>query len=98
MRPSDESANRFGFSAWLFLRLLGVVYVIAFASAWTQIAGLVGPHGLLPAQEFFDAVQRNYGARSYLLLPSLCWIFGAGKFLGVLCAGGVLASLLLFAG
>jgi hypothetical protein len=95
--PAD-GRNRFGFSAWLFLRLLGVVYLIAFASAWSQLAGLIGPHGLLPAQEFFDAVHRSYGARAYALLPSLCWIFGGGAFLPVLCAGGVALAALVIAG
>ncbi len=99
MGPNDDSASdRFAFSAWLFLRLLGAIYLIAFASAWSQLAGLVGPHGLLPAQEFFDAVHRQFGSRAYALLPSLCWLLGAGKFLSVLCAGGVGLSLLLIAG
>lgn len=93
-----EGHNRFGFSAWLFLRLLAVIYLIAFASAWSQLAGLIGPHGLMPAQEYFDAVHRNYGARAYTLLPTLCWVFGGGKFLTVLCAGGVALSGLLFLG
>ena len=35
----------------LFLRLLGVVYLIAFVSLWTQIDGLIGDHGILPASE-----------------------------------------------
>ena len=42
---------------WLFLRLLGAIYLIAFISLWTQIDGLVGSNGILPAQEFLDAVQ-----------------------------------------
>lgn len=99
MSSTPASAeNRFGFGAWLFLRLLGLVYLIAFASTWAQLAGLIGPHGLLPAQDFFDAVHRNYGNQAYALLPSLCWIFGAGKFLPILCAGGVALSLLVIAG
>ena len=36
-------------SRWLFLRLLGIVYLIAFVSLAVQITGLVGEHGLLPA-------------------------------------------------
>lgn len=39
-------------SRWLFLRLLGLVYLIAFASLAVQITGLVGEHGLLPAGPF----------------------------------------------
>ena len=34
---------------WLFLRALGVVYFFAFLSLGTQIAGLIGHDGILPA-------------------------------------------------
>jgi hypothetical protein len=37
------------FSASLFLRLLGVVYLCAFGSLAVQIAGLAGPAGILPS-------------------------------------------------
>jgi len=33
---------------WLFLRSLGVIYLIAFVSLWVQIMGLVGSNGILP--------------------------------------------------
>src|SRR5258708_135635 len=88
-----DGRDRFIFAAWLFLRLLAVIYFIAFASAWTQLDGLIGPHGLLPAQTFFAAVHQQLGDRAWLALPSLCWVFGAGKFLFVLCASGVVLSL-----
>ena len=37
------------FSDWLFLRVLGVVYLCAYASLIPQIVGLFGEHGILPA-------------------------------------------------
>ena len=97
MRPAP---SRFALSASLFLRLLAVVHLTAFASAWTQLAGLIGPHGLLPAQPFFDAVLRELGAAEARdQLPSLCWFIGAGPTaLTALCAAGVVLSVLLFAG
>ena len=42
----------------LFLSLLGLVFVAAFASLAGQIVGLVGEHGILPASEFLDEVRR----------------------------------------
>ena len=90
--------DRFAFAAWLFLRLLALIHVIAFTSYWLQLDGLVGPHGLLPAQAFFDAVRAHLGTGAWWQLPSLCWVFGADHFLSVLCAGGIVLSLLLFAG
>lgn len=90
--------NRFTLATWLFLRLLALVHLIAFLSFWVQLNGLVGPHGILPAARYFAAVREQVGAAAYYELPSLCWIFGSGTFLHVLCAGGVAVSLLLFAG
>ena len=50
---------------WLFLRLLGVVYFIAFASLSRQILGLIGRNGILPAAEFLEAVRAPLGPRPY---------------------------------
>ena len=96
----SPAPSRFALSASLFLRLLAVVHLVAFASAWTQLAGLIGPHGLLPAQPFFDAILRQLGpAEARDQLPSLCWFIGAGPTaLTALCAAGVALALLLFAG
>src|SRR5437762_4019262 len=36
---------------WAFLRLIGLAYVVAFVSLWTQIIGLVGHNGMVPADQ-----------------------------------------------
>ncbi len=41
--------TQYTIARWLFLRLLGVVYLCAFGSLAVQIAGLVGPTGILPS-------------------------------------------------
>jgi hypothetical protein len=96
--PSAPRQNQFVFGAWVFLRGLAVVHLIAFLSLWVQLEGLVGPHGLLPAENYFAAAREQYGTAAYFQLPTLCWIFGAGKFLHLLCGAGVVLALLLFAG
>jgi hypothetical protein len=60
-------------SRWLFLRLLGVVYLIAFVSLAVQITGLVGEHGLLPAASDRSLLLRAWGgaAVSVLLIAGL---------------------------
>lgn len=95
--PSSLS-GRFTFGAWLFLRLLALVHLIAFVSFWVQLDGLIGPRGLLPAGDYFARAREVWGAGAYVRVPSLCWIFGTGSFLHVLCAAGVVLALLLFAG
>ncbi len=85
-------------SRWLFLRLLGVVYLIAFVSLAVQITGLVGEHGVLPAREFFAELHARDGASAYYIAPSLVWISPSDAWLSSLCWGGAAASLLLIAG
>lgn len=96
--PAVPGSNRFAFAAWLFLRLLALIHLVAFASFWVQLDALVGPTGLLPAGRYFAAVQGQLGASAYAQLPSLCWWFGTGTFLHLLCAAGVTLAILLFAG
>ncbi len=95
---ADAGRPAFGISAALFVRLLGAVHLVAFVSFWAQYRGLVGPGGILPAQPFLDAVRESAGAARFWELPTLCWWFGAGRFLGILCAAGVVLSLAVMAG
>src|SRR3989449_3159913 len=64
-------------SRWLFIRLLGVVYFVAFVSLTLQITGLVGDHGILPAGGFLERAHAAYGSGAYRLFPTLCCL-GAG--------------------
>ena len=45
----------YGAATWLFLRLLGVVYFVAFASLAIQVVALVGPHGIVPGPPWATA-------------------------------------------
>ena len=82
-------------SGWLFLRLLGVIYLVAFVSLWPQIAGLIGHDGILPAGQFLEAARQQLGGARQWVVPTLCWLNASDGFLHGLCAGGVLLSLLL---
>ena len=81
----------------LFLRLLGAVYFVAFASLAVQITGLVGERGVMPAAPFLDWAHSIYGAGAYRLLPTVFWL-GAGDTALTLVAwaGAVLSLLLVF--
>src|SRR4051794_15039916 len=78
-----------------FLRALGVIYLIAFASLWVQVDGLVGSDGMSPANQFLRAVHTQVGPDAYMLLPTLCWFNSTNAFIHLLCGGGVTFSLLL---
>ena len=88
----------FYFSRWLFLRALGCIYLIAFLSLWVQIHGLVGSNGILPAEQYLEAVRQQIGTEGYYLLPTLFWLNPSDACLHFLCAGGVVLSLVLIAG
>ena len=86
------------FSRWLFLRALGCIYLIAFLSLWVQVHGLIGSNGILPADQFLTAVRQQVGTSSYYLVPTLFWLNPSNLCLHLLCAGGVVLSLVLIAG
>jgi len=82
----------------LFVGFLAVAHAVAFGSIWVQSTGLIGPSGILPASRFFAAAHEQLGPRAWFEAPSLCWIFGAGRFIDVLCGLGIGLSLLVFFG
>ena len=85
-------------SRWLFLRLLGLVYLAAFISLWVQIDGLVGSRGILPAQDLFARAAAALGRERYWLLPTLYWLSPSDAMLHGLCAAGTVLALLLVVG
>jgi hypothetical protein len=86
-------------AAWLFLRLLGVAYLAAFWSLWTQVAGLIGHDGIVPADRLMQAVTSSIpGTARFWMFPTLTWISVSDASLRLLCAGGAVLSLFLIAG
>ena len=77
---------------FLFLRLVALAYLIAFGSAWIQVEGLIGPHGILPAGEYLGAVRDRLGAGAYVRLPTLAWLAPGDPPLHAICAAGVVLS------
>ena len=91
------------FSCWLFLKLIGVVSLIAFISYWVQADGLIGEHGILPYTEFLQNVDRHWqendtGISKFWLFPTLLWLNQSTGALTVLFIVGIVASSLLIAG
>ena len=81
---------------WLFLRALGGIYFSAFFSLVFQIRGLIGPDGILPANEYLRAVAHSFGyTRGMWFAPTLLWLSSSAHALTALCWLGMVASLLL---
>lgn len=85
-------------SRWIFLRLLGSIYLIAFASLGTQVVGLIGADGILPATDYFGRLSDTFGPAAYRTNPSLLWFSSSDLALSTLCVAGVALSGLLVAG
>src|SRR5229473_337032 len=82
----------------IFLRALGVIYLIAFVSLWLQVDGLIGADGISPVHEFLPAAKEQLGTGAFFVLPTLCWLNSSNLFLHFLCGGGALVSVALIAG
>ena len=83
---------------FMILRMLGFVYVIAFAVAIDQILPLIGSHGLLPIGQFKQAVTVYYGstASAFWHSPSLFWIgHSDGALLTLAWCGFIVACMML---
>ena len=81
--------ERYALVSWVFLRLLGALYVAAFASLAVQIRGLVGHAGILPLPDYFDAARHVLGAKAYVMLPTLFWLNSSDE---ALLAGTLLGA------
>jgi hypothetical protein len=97
MRPPPT----YWLTRFVFLRLLGLIYLVAFLIAVQQFRPLAGEHGLLPAPQFLRAVTAAYGAGPdrFFRLPTLFWLgatdaaFAAAAWAGVALASCVVLGL-----
>ncbi|HTB63726.1 MAG TPA: lipase maturation factor family protein [Opitutales bacterium] len=97
--PSVRST--FCFSGMLFLRLLGLVFLVAFISFWGQSAGLVGDHGIIPEKLYFDSIKAMPGLsgfEQFMRAPSLLWLSPDSAGLNAIMGTGVACSLLMMMG
>jgi len=97
-----EKPNHF-LTRWLFLRGMGIIYLIAFTSLWTQINGLIGHDGILSINQLMPAAGQQFDAQGIGLdrfrqLPTLCWLNSSDGFLELQCVAGSLAAILLIVG
>jgi predicted DCC family thiol-disulfide oxidoreductase YuxK len=88
---------------WVFLRLIGIVYLSAFISLWTQITALIGRNGILPLELRMQRAHEqvaslNLGLDGFRQMPTLGWINASDTFLNLQCATGVALAILLILG
>ena len=88
----------FSYASWMFLRLLGFIYLIAFVSFGVQANGLIGSHGVLPAAEFLKDVREYFGLAAVWKIPTLLWLSTSDAMIHTIWLAGVVSSALLLAG
>ena len=82
------------------MRLLGVVYAVAFLVTANQILPLIGSDGLLPIGLFINRLQPVFGSsfEGFLRLPSLFWFIHSDTALLVAAWTGVVLSCVVAGG
>jgi len=83
---------------WLFLRLLGLTYLIAFWSFGVQAAGLIGSRGISPLPEYLEAAQQYFGFTRFWNVPTLLWLQGSDAMIRIVWMAGTALSVLMAAG
>lgn len=83
---------------WVFWRVLGAIYCVAFVSLAVQIRELIGSNGILPLNLFLPGVSDALGADRYWNFPTVFWLNSSDLALRSVCWAGALLSLLVVAG
>jgi hypothetical protein len=91
--------NTYTVTRFVFLRLLGLMYTMAFLVAVNQLVPLVGAGGLEPAARFLDNVKDQLGpSEAFVRLPTLFWLGASDIALRVVAYSGLVLSLLVLFG
>ena len=85
---------------FLILRLLGFVYLAAFASLVGQLLPLIGKNGLLPADRYLQKIEQAAGSpfAAFLEIPTLFFVDATDSTLLFFAWLGVVLSLVVLAG
>ena len=62
LKLPGETGSTYWLTRFCILRLLGVIYAVAFLVAANQLVPLIGEHGLLPLPLFIDRVRDALGS------------------------------------
>ncbi len=100
VNPAPGARPTYWLTRFLILRLLGLIYAVAFLVAVHQIVPLIGQNGLLPVGMFLDRVADALGSRGsgFVRLPSLFWLGHSDSNLLAAAWIGFLLSCVVVAG
>lgn len=95
-----RSTQTYWLTRFVILRLLGLIYAIAFLIAINQILPLIGSHGLTPIGIYLKRVSAALGSDTagFLRLPSLFWLWHSDATLVTVAWTGFILSCIVAAG
>ncbi len=88
--------NQYQLTRCLFIRLLALIYLAAFASLSSQILALAGADGILPFKERLQNLTNLYGNLKYWRYPNLFWLNSSDLALSVSTYAGIVSSIFIF--
>lgn len=95
----QDARPTYWLTRFLILRLLGVVYALAFLAAINQVIPLIGANGLLPAGAFLYRIGNALGSTAgFLRVPSLFWLAHSDTVLLTTACIGLILSCLVAVG
>lgn len=97
--PAPAVPPTYWLTRFVILRLLGIIYAVAFLVAINQILPLIGSDGLLPVELFINRINRVIGSISgFIRLPSVFWFNYSDTALLITAWIGFLLSCVVAAG
>jgi len=96
----SKATKGYWLTRFVFLRLLGIIYVAAFLALVFQGIPLLGEKGLLPTDNYLDGVGSRFNSKidAFVALPSVFWLGYSDTMFLVLSWIGVILSVVLLAG
>ena len=97
---SNSDRPTYWLTRFMILRLLGIIYAVAFLVAINEILPLIGSDGLTPVGIFLDHVSKGLGSpgAGFVRLPSIFWWFHSDESLLISAWIGFVLSLVVVAG
>jgi hypothetical protein len=94
------STQTYWLTRFVILRLLGVIYAVAFLVAIIQVIPLMGSNGLLPLPYFIGYAKSALGSQTaaFIRLPSIFWFWNSDAALLAFAWIGLMLSCVVVAG
>ena len=89
---SYADGSTYELTRFAVLRLLALVYLVAFVSLALQMDPLLGSDGLLPIADYLPRLRAHFGPVVYWKVPSLLWLGSSDGAMHLLCWTGIALS------